>query len=236
MTISSGAAALLFGVAWADFVHGVPMNAQHQVTATLWDLLQPYALLGGLTTLSLFLTHGAIFLTLRTRGELTERAAAVARRTAPITALLTVAFLTWTVVDQSADIGVLLPAIAAAGLTVAIPIALSQSAARAFAVSAGAVVLLTVVLLAALYPNALVSSSGHAFDLTLAASSSSHYTLVVMTVVAGIFVPIVLAYQAWTYWVFRHRLGRDDYEGPMTPIAVLEQRQHRAASDPPVGA
>jgi len=85
-------------------------------------------------------------------------------------------------------------------------------------------VLLVVVLCAALYPNALPSSTNHAFDLSLAASSSSHYTQMVMTVVAIIFVPIVLAYTGWTYFVFRHRLGRSDFEGTPTPIAVLEKK------------
>ena len=84
--------------------------------------------------------------------------------------------------------------------------------------------LVVVSLAAALYPNAVPSTTSHAFDLSLVAASSTHYTLVVMTVVAVIFIPIVLAYQAWTYWVFRHRLGRDDYEGALTPVAVLERR------------
>ena len=221
LAIASGAAALLFGVAWANFIHGVPMGAGHVVHASLFDLLNPYALLGGLTTLSLFFTHGAIFLTLRTKDDLCERADQIARRAAPVAALLTIAFLLWTVIDQSFGVGVLIPAIAAAAAIALIPAAQARSAGRAFAASAGAIVLLTVVLLASLYPNALPSTTNHAYDLTLVAASSTHYTLTVMTVVAVIFVPIVLAYQAWTYWVFRHRLGRDDYEGPPNPIDVL---------------
>jgi cytochrome d ubiquinol oxidase subunit II len=110
-----------------------------------------------------------------------------------------------------------------------VPRLLGSFPGRAFALSAGTVILFTVVLCAALYPNALPSSTNHAFDLSLVAASSTSYTLTVMTVVAAIFVPIVLAYQAWTYWVFRHRLGRDDYEGPLTPIGVLEERRRREA-------
>lgn len=68
------------------------------------------------------------------------------------------------------------------------------------------------------------SSTNHLFDLQLSAASSTSYTLTVMTVVAVIFVPIVLAYTSWAYWVFRHRLGRDDFDGPMTPIAVIEHK------------
>src|SRR5579871_2920344 len=97
---SSFGAALLWGVGWADIVHGVPMNAQHDVTAQIWDLLHPYALLGGLTTLALFTAHGAIFLTLRTRGELVERARAVARAASRAGLVVLIGFLAWTAFDQ----------------------------------------------------------------------------------------------------------------------------------------
>jgi cytochrome bd ubiquinol oxidase subunit II len=215
-------AALLFGVAWANFVHGVPMGPNHVIHASLLDLLHPYALLGGLVTVSLFLSHGAYFLTLRTKGELAQRAALVAHRVAPVAAVLTVGFLVWTAADQSWDAVVVVLAILAAAAAVLIPVALDRSPTRAFAGSCVAIALLFVVLLAALFPNAVPSSTNHAYDLTLVAASSTSYTLTVMTVVAVIFVPIVLVYQAWTYWVFRHRLGRDDFEGPATPIAVIE--------------
>jgi cytochrome d ubiquinol oxidase subunit II len=224
LAIASGAAALLFGVAWADFVHGVPMNASHTMTASLWDLLHPYALLGGLVTLSLFLTHGASFLSLRTSGEVQQRAQETARRAAPIAALLAIGFLVWTVVTQSFGIGVLVPAILAILAFSLLPLSARRSSQRAFSVSCGAILLLMVVLLAALYPNALPSSTSHAYDLSLAAAASEPYTLTVMTIVAIIFVPVVVAYQSWTYWVFRHRLGRADFEGPATPIAVLASK------------
>ncbi len=99
-TIGSFLAALLWGVGWADIVKGVPMNAQHNVTASLWDLLHPYALVGGLTTLALFLSHGAIFLSLRTEGELMERARRVAGVASRVTVALIAAFLIWTTIDQ----------------------------------------------------------------------------------------------------------------------------------------
>jgi cytochrome d ubiquinol oxidase subunit II len=224
LAIGSGLAALLFGVAWADFVHGVPMSASHTMTASLWDLLHPYALLGGLVTLSLFLTHGAGFLALRTTGEVNRRATRMAHRTAPASTVLAIGFLIWTAAAQSFGIGTLVPAVAAALAFAALPMMADPK--HLFAASCGAVVLLMVTLLAALYPDALPSSTSHAYDLTLATASSSHYTQTVMTVVAIVMVPIVLGYQAWTYWVFRHRLGREDFEGPgtPTPIAVLAQK------------
>jgi cytochrome bd ubiquinol oxidase subunit II len=224
LAISSGAAALLFGVAWANFVHGVPMNASHVVTAKLWDLLHPYALLGGLTTLSLFLAHGANFLSLRTEGDVHGRASALARRAAPVAALVMIAFLVWTAADQSFAAPVVVAAVLAAGAVALVPAMLRRSDGAAFASGTVAVLMLMAVLLTALYPNALPSTTNPAYDLTLRAAASHQYTLIVMTVVAAIFTPVVLAYQAWTYWVFRHRLGRDDYEGPLTPVAVLERR------------
>jgi cytochrome bd ubiquinol oxidase subunit II len=232
MGVSSGAAALLFGVAWADFVHGVPMDSAHIVHASLLDLLHPYALLGGIVTLTVFLTHGALFLSLRTEGELSERAKSVALRTFPIAAVAAVAFLAWTLGSHGVDIGVLLPAVLTVAAFASVPLALRRSGGLAFGLSAGAVVMFVATLAAALWPNALPSSTRGAFDLTLAQASSSHYTLVVMTVVAVIFVPIVLAYQSWTYWVFRHRLGRDDYEGSLTPLAVLESRRAESGDAP----
>jgi cytochrome d ubiquinol oxidase subunit II len=239
--VGSFLAALLWGVGWADILHGVPMNAQHDVTASLWDLLHPYALLGGLTTLALFLSHGAIFLSLRTRGELVERARNLARRVSVLAAVLVAAFLAWTTVDQSSPGGLkvsaLILAVGAVLLAAVVPAALARERdGRAFALSAGAIALLFVSLFVSLFPNALPSTTSHAYDLSLVASSSTHYTQTVMTVVAIVFVPIVLVYQAWTYWVFRHRLGRDDFEGTPTPLAVLESmgsKRHDGAPGEP---
>jgi cytochrome d ubiquinol oxidase subunit II len=240
--IGSFLAALLWGVGWADIVRGVPMNAQHNVTASLWDLLHPYALLGGLTTLVLFLSHGAIFLSLRTKGDLVERARGVARRASVLAAALMAGFLIWTTIEQSSPGGVkvsaLVLAVGAVLLAGAVPAVLARERdGRAFALSAGAIALLFVSLFVNLYPDALPSTTSHAYDLALTAASSTHYTQTVMTVVAIVFVPIVLVYQGWTYWVFRHRLGRDDFEGTPTPLAVLESLGGKgsggAAGEPP---
>lgn len=225
--IGSFLAALLWGVGWADIVHGVPMNAQHNVTASLWDLLHPYALLGGLTTLSLFLSHGAIFLSLRTRGEMVKRARAVAVGASLSTLALMSGFLVWTALDQEAG-GVKLSAQIIAGGAVAlaavVPLLLRRERdGWAFGLSAGVIALLFSSLFVELFPNALPSTTSHAYDLTLVTASSTHYTQTVMTVVAVIFVPIVMLYQGWTYWIFRHRLGRDDFEGTPTPISVLSR-------------
>jgi cytochrome d ubiquinol oxidase subunit II len=228
--IGSGAAALLWGVGWANIIHGVPMGPGNVVHASLWDLLHPYALLGGLVTLSLFTAHGAMFLTLRTTEELVRRSRAVARRLAPVATVLMAGFLIWTASDQSSG-GVKwaaqIFAIAAVACAAAASLAVARDRdAQAFSFSAVAIALLFISLFVDLFPNALPSTTNSAYDLTLVASSSSHYTLTVMTVVAIVGVPIVLLYTGWTYWVFRHRLGRADFagEGTPTPIAVIEQK------------
>jgi len=232
--IGSLLAALLWGVGWANIVHGVPMNASHNVTASLWDLLHPYALLGGLVTLSLFTSHGAVFLALRTSGDMVARARALALRVSLAAAALMGGFLLWTALDQDrggVKVAAQIVAVAAVALAAAVPALLARGRdGRAFALSAGAIALLFVSLFVELFPAALPSTTDHAYSLSLAAASSSHYTQTVMTVVAVVFVPIVLAYQAWTYWVFRHRLGREDFDGTPTPLAVLESRRERSSS------
>ncbi len=239
MAIGSGLAALLFGVAWANFIHGVPMGPGHIVHASLLDLLHPYALVGGLTTLTLFFAHGSNFVALRVDGELCERAKRFAAAATAVAAALLLVFLVWTAFDLHFASGRVVLALLAGAAAVAMPYAARRSELTGFLTTAATILLLTVVLCAALYPNAIPSTTAHADDLTLAAAASSHYTLIVMTVVAVVMVPIVLAYQGWTYWVFRHRLGRDDYEGPVTPVAVIEHAlsgrdEHAGDSGPPL--
>jgi cytochrome d ubiquinol oxidase subunit II len=231
MAISSGAAALLFGVAWANFIHGVPMGANHVVHASLFDLLHPYALLGGLTMLALFFTHGANFLSLRVSGDLRDRAKALAAKASPVATGLIVAFLVWTALDLHFATGRLLVGLLAGAAALMIPLMQRRGDGAGFIASTLAILLLTVTLTAALYPNAIPSTTSHAYDLTLATAASANYTLVVMTIVAIIFIPIVLAYTAWAYWLFRHRLGRDDYEGPANPIAAIKHTLGHSTSD-----
>lgn len=224
LVVGSFVPALLWGVAWANIVRGFPLDANHDMTGGLLDLLGPYALLGGVTSLALFVAHGAIFLTLRTTGEMAARATRAARVTAPVAAVAVVAFLGWTVANQGRDGGVealaAVLAVAAAALAAAVPALVARRPGWAFALSAGAIALTFSALFADLYPNALPSTiAGN--DLTLAAAASSQYTLTVMTVVAVVLVPVVLLYQGWTYWVFRARLGRADFEEVRNPVDLL---------------
>lgn len=223
----SALASFLWGVAFANILAGVPMNAAHNFTGTIFSLLHPYALLGGLASLLLFLAHGATFLTLRTRGQLRVRAGRVARSVSIAAAAPLAGFLLWSALDQRVG-GVKVSASAIAGLAVllalAIPLLLERhSEARAFAASTATIAALFSALLVWLFPLALPSSSAHAFSLTLRGASSSHYTLVVMSIVAVVLLPVVLLYQGWTYWIFRYRLSGDDFAPPPTPGGAIER-------------
>jgi cytochrome d ubiquinol oxidase subunit II len=222
--IGSFLVALLWGVAWANIVHGVPLDAHGNADGSLSTLLHPYGLLGGVTTVLLFLALGVCFLALRTKGELLERVGRIARPTAVAAAVVGIVFLVLTMFDQPSQSGteivvtvltILLFAAFAAGQVVGKP-------GLAFALGALATVGLVAVFFVDLFPYVMVSTTNPAYSLTLNEAASSHYTLTVMTVVAVVLLPVVLAYQAWTYWVFRHRIGPEDFPDDVrTPLDLI---------------
>ena len=218
---------------WANIVHGVPIDRHGEYTGTLFTLLKPYALLGGVATLTLFLAHGAIFLSLKTAGPIEERARAIAARITPVAAVAVTAFLAWTLANQDGVEAA--SAICAAGAVVALVAATAlagRQPARAFAATCGAIVLMFCTLFIDLFPHAMVSSTNAAFSLTLNEASSSHYTLSVMTVVAVLFLPFVLLYQGWTYWVFRRRVSAEDFGAVRSPMDLLSGSQPEGDGGP----
>ena len=206
--------ALLWGVAFANIVRGVPLNAAHVYTGNLLTLLNWYGLLGGLVTLSLFTLHGAIFLGLRTTGELRERAKRAAVRVALAAIPLAAVFLAVTQYRYGKPATDVTAAAAAVALIGAAAAAARGREGWAFTGTALTLVLAVATLFGDLWPNVLPSSTSAAFSLTVNNASSAHYTLVVMSWVALVFTPVVLAYQGWTYWVFRQRLTRSDIAQP----------------------
>jgi cytochrome bd ubiquinol oxidase subunit II len=206
----SAVPALLWGVAFANIVRGVPLNAGHVYTGNLLTLLNWYGLLGGLTTLSLFALHGAIFLSLKTDGELRLRARGLAVRIALAAVPLAAAFLLASQLGHGKAATDVTAGLAAVALLGAVWAAFRGREGWAFAGTAITLALAVATLFGDLWPNVLPSSTSPAYSLTVANASSSHYTLTVMTWVALIFTPVVLAYQGWTYWVFRKRLTRAD--------------------------
>ena len=201
--------AILWGVAFANIVAGVPIDAQHHFTGDVLTLLNPYALLGGLTTLGLFITHGAAFLALKTEGVLRLRANALVGRVGLAAAVAAVAFLGWTEIRDGDPGSAAVSVLAAAALVAGLLANRRGREALAFAGTGVAIVLAVVALFVALFPDVMPSSTDPAFSLTTTNAASTSYTLSIMTVVAVVFTPLVLLYQGWTYWVFRHRVTAD---------------------------
>ena len=212
--------ALLWGVAFANIVRGVPLNAAHVYTGNLLTLLNWYGLLGGLVTLSLFTLHGAIFLALKTDGPLRERARRLAVAIALAAVPLAAAFLAVSQVGHGKPWTDVTAALAAVALLAGTAAAFRGREGWAFLGTAATLLLAVVTLFGDLYPHVLPSSTAARYGLTVANASSSHYTLTVMTWVALVFTPVVLAYQGWTYWVFRKRLTHADLGDQVTPEAT----------------
>lgn len=214
--------AVLLGVAWANLAHGVPLDADGEYAGTFWTLINPYALLGGVTTLALFCAHGAHFLGLRTHGVLRERSARAARILSPAAALCVAAFAGWTLLEQSPVEPLSAGLLAVAGLAAGAAVLRARAGDEAwsFGLSSLTIALLFAGLWVWQFPNAL-RSTDPATHMSLAEASSSPYTLKVMTFVAVALVPFVLLYQGWTYWVFRRRIGAEDFAPGATPLDAL---------------
>lgn len=206
---SSALVAVLWGVAFVNIVRGVPLDDTRHFTGNLLTLLNPQALLGGLATLTLFALHGAYFLALRTEGEVREKAHAIAQRIWPVATFVGAATLLWIVLGSAdgswvAWLGTLL---SAAALLVQPLIWKARREALQFGLTTLAIFGIVVTIFGALWPNVLPSTGPAGTDLTAVAAASTPYTLKVMTYVAVVMTPIVLVYQAWTYWVFRQRIA-----------------------------
>ena len=199
--------AFLWGVAFANIVHGVKINAAGDYAGNVLDLLNPYALLGGLVTLFLFTFHGAVFVALKTLGDIRTRARTYALTLGLITAALALAFLIWTQTSSGDTWSLISAAIAVVALLAALALNQLGREGWAFIFSGLTIVAAVAMLFLALFPDVMPSSLNPAWSLTVSNASSSHYTLKVMTWVAGIMTPVVLIYQSWTYWVFRKRIG-----------------------------
>ncbi|WP_051717493.1 cytochrome d ubiquinol oxidase subunit II [Streptomyces megasporus] len=199
--------AFLWGVAFGNIVHGVAIDADKEYVGGLIDLLNPYALLGGLTTLTLFTLHGAVFTALKTVGDIRVRARALAVRLGLACAALAVAFLGWTQLDRGGLASLVALAVAAVALLAAVRAIAAGREGWSFTFSGVTIVATVAMLFLTLYPNVMPSTLDPAWSLTVDNASSSHYTLTIMTWLAALATPLVLLYQGWTYWVFRKRIG-----------------------------
>jgi cytochrome bd ubiquinol oxidase subunit II len=221
--VGSTVPALLWGVAFANIVRGVPIDADREYVGGFFNLLSPYALLGGVTTLLLFLTHGALFVALKTDGEIRHRARALALKVGVAAAAVAVAFLLWTQALNGDTLSLVLFVLAAVFLLGGLGAATRGREGWAFAGNFVAIGLAVAGLFAALFPDVMPSSLDPAWSLTTTNASATDYTLAVMTWVAVVFTPIVLLYQGWTYWVFRRRISTHHIPQPTGPKAAPPQ-------------
>ena len=204
--------ALLWGVAMSDLLHGLPVNARMDYTGSFFDLLNPFSLTGGLAAVAVFSLHGAIYLSLKTSGEVRDRARAAALKLWPAALVVLVVYvvLAGITTDFFAHVGFNPGLVPVAAILALLSVRYFLGSGRegwAFVMTALTIVCSVITLFVGLYPRLLVSSLNPEWSLTIYNASSSQYTLKVMTIVALVLVPFVLAYQGWTYWVFRHRIS-----------------------------
>ncbi|CAG0927397.1 cytochrome bd ubiquinol oxidase subunit II [Thermoflexales bacterium] len=209
--------ALLWGVALGNLLQGVPIDAQQNYVGDFFSLLSPFTLLTGVYTVALATLHGAVFLSGKLGGELADRA----RQTAWRAWLITVPLAVVTIIgldlatDIIARLGVVPGVVPLTGLTALLAAGWfirNKHDGWAFASTAIAIAFAIVTVFMTLYPRVMISSLNPDWSLTIYNASSTPYTLSVMTVVALIFVPIVLMYQGWTYYTFRKRITRQTIE------------------------
>lgn len=206
--------ALLWGVAMANLIRGVPIDANMNYVGGFFNLLNPYALVGGLTSLSLFTLHGAIFLNLKTTDELREKAKSAAQKLWLPTVVLVFAFVIYSyfATDMFTRLGInpgVVPILGGVAILLTGWFVKNNRSGWAFIMTGLTIATSIITIFMGLFPRVIVSSLNDAWSLTVYNASSSSYTLTVMSIVALIFVPLVLVYQAWTYWIFRKRISHD---------------------------
>jgi cytochrome d ubiquinol oxidase subunit II len=205
--------AAMWGVAFGNLVRGLALDDAHQYVGGFWALLNPFALVGGLTTTVLFLLHGAVFVALKTDGDVRERSARLASGLAVVALVVAGGWAIWAQLAFSVAwtwVAVLVAAGALVGVVVATR---ARREGWAFTLSAVTIVAAVVLIFGSMYPDVIPGLDG-GNSLTVAEASSTDYTLTIMSWVAVVLTPLVLLYQGWTYWVFRRRLSTKDIPAP----------------------
>jgi cytochrome d ubiquinol oxidase subunit II len=218
LTTGSVLAPLLIGVALGDLLHGLPINAAQNYTGSFWNLLQPYAVFTGVTFVLICALHGATFLCLKTTGAIRDRSWQLARRVAPVTAAAVTGFIIWTHVTAGTTFFLnLIELLAVLAAIAAVWLVYDRRDGFAFTATAVTIAACILSIFVDLYPNVMVSSTSKAYNLTVHNTASGAYSLKAMTVVVIVFLPLVLLYQAWTYYVFRKRVSVSDFQAAAPP-------------------
>ncbi len=217
LVLGSFLPALLFGVAFANIFKGLPIDGEGIYQGTLFTLLNPYGITGGLLFVSIFAMHGSLWLTTKTAGELQARAGAMAKKIWPLVLVLAVIFLlasqrVTNLYDNylAHPVLFLIPLVAVFALLSTRVFMAISSWWKAWFTSALTIVSTVLFGVVGLYPNLIPSSLDPKFSMTVANSSSSPLTLKIMLGVALTFVPIVIAYQVWVHYLFKDQLSDDE--------------------------
>ncbi len=216
--IGSFLPAFLWGVAISNIFRGVPIDAKMNYVGGFFNLLNPFALLGGIAFVLLFLLHGSIFLSLKTTDDILESARATANKLWLPTVIVIVLYVIYAYFDTNiynsslALVATIIAALALLSVTYFLKV---QREGWAFIMTAITITFVVITVFAGLYPNVMISSLNPAYNLTIYNASSSAYTLKVMTIVTLILIPFVLAYQAWSYYIFRQRISAKEDESKL---------------------
>ena len=207
LTIGSVLIPLFVGVGMGDLLVGLPIDQTQEYTGTFWNLLTPYGIAFGATLLVLCLFHGMSFLALKSGQPIRSRAHSLALRIRWVALILVILVGTWTYSLSTKSLLVLvLVLVAVVGAAAAAVSVGSEREGLAFTSTAVTIGVTVGSIFAGLYPNVMISSTNAAYNLTLANTSSQQYALQIMSIVALVMLPIVLLYQAWTYYIFRRRV------------------------------
>ncbi|OBG35802.1 cytochrome d ubiquinol oxidase subunit II [Mycobacterium sp. E3198] len=208
--------AVLWGVAFAILVRGLPVDAAGRIHLSITDVLNVYTLLGGLATAGLFLLYGAVFVALKTSGTIRDDAHRFAAwLSLPVTGLVA-AFGLWTQLAHGKGWTWLVLGVAVvAQLTAVLLVWRRASDGWAFTCTALVVAAVVILLFGSLYPNLVPSTLNSQWNVTIYNASSTPYTLKIMTWVTAVMAPLTVVYQAWTYWVFRQRISSDRIPPPI---------------------
>ena len=218
--IGSAAPALLLGVAFANIFMGIPIDAEGVYHGTLFTLLNPYGLMGGVLFVMLFLVHGALWLAIKTPNGLGQKAQKTAKVLWPVMVVVAVAFLAATAFYTrlyenylAMPVLWLIPLASVAAMLVSRWMMTRKSWWKAWFASSAAILFCALFGVTGMYPNLLASSLDPAYSLNITNAASSPLTLKIMLGVALVMVPVVICYQAWAYHMFRHRLTDEDLAG-----------------------
>lgn len=211
VVVGSAIPPVVWGMAMGNMLHGLPINGAMNYVGTFWDLVNPFSIVGGLAALLLFVLHGALYLTLKTEDSLQERARRMAFRVGGAATAFYFLFvvLAYFYTPFPTRLGVdpgVVPVLAGLSMVSVRFLLRRDLYGWAFVMNGAAIVLSVITVFATLYPDLLLSSLNPHWSLTIFNAASNTYSLRVMTILAVAALPFVLAYQAWTYWIFRKRI------------------------------